>query len=104
MMADALTQLQRCHRLPIGRQTLEELKASAALVDGELVAIDEQGRPSFQTSSSDRAGRRFLRVRALLITGAISVCAIQPSTDFDTRVRQTGPGRFDAARRAPAVN
>jgi bifunctional non-homologous end joining protein LigD len=33
---------------PSVARTLGELKAAAALVDGELVAIDEQGRPSFQ--------------------------------------------------------
>jgi len=33
---------------PSVTRTLGELKAAAALVDGELVAIDEQGRPSFQ--------------------------------------------------------
>ena len=33
---------------PSVARTLQELKATAALVDGELVAIDEQGRPSFQ--------------------------------------------------------
>lgn len=33
---------------PSVARTLGELKAAAALLDGELVAIDEQGRPSFQ--------------------------------------------------------
>jgi len=33
---------------PSVTRTLGELKAAAALVDGELVAIDEEGRPSFQ--------------------------------------------------------
>jgi bifunctional non-homologous end joining protein LigD len=33
---------------PSVARTIGELKASSALVDGELVAIDEAGRPSFQ--------------------------------------------------------
>jgi bifunctional non-homologous end joining protein LigD len=33
---------------PTVARTLAELKAPGALVDGELVAIDEEGRPSFQ--------------------------------------------------------
>lgn len=33
---------------PAIRQAAEKLKASAALLDGEIVAFDESGRPSFQ--------------------------------------------------------
>lgn len=85
-------------RFPEIRRALTELRCQDAILDGEIVALDAQGRPSFQLLQNEARGR----VRPVLRYYLFDLLRLDGESLLDRPIEQRQEALADLVHKAPS--